>query len=181
MARWTQRFFDLARLVAGWSKDPSTQVGAVAVDTANRVLETGFNGLPRGVKDHATRMARPEKYLWTAHAEENLVAHAARDTLLGSTVYVTHLCCNVCARMLINAGVARVVCGDGKTSMPDEVFKTAVTMFKEAGVELVCEAKVDAKPGALPGQLSLLAGECAVCGLHRHSIDTDGVCVDCRH
>ena len=69
--------------------------------------------------------------------EENLVAQAARPRLKGTTVFVTHLCCNACARMLINAGVSRVVCRDGRTSMPPEQFEVAVTMFKEAGVELV--------------------------------------------
>lgn len=135
--KWSKRFLDLAVSVASWSKDPNTQVGAVAVDQDNVVLGTGFNGLPRKVRDLPERMERPAKYLWTAHAEENLVAQAARPRLKGSTVYVTHLCCNACARMLINAGVAKVVCGDGKTSMPQEQFDIAVQMFKEAGVELV--------------------------------------------
>lgn len=134
--RWTQRFLDLAKTVASWSKDPSTQVGAVAVGSSKQILETGFNGLPRGVQDLPERMERPAKYIWTAHAEENLVAHAARKQLEGSTVYVTHLCCNACARMLINAGVAKVVVGGGLTSMPVEQFQAAVTMFNEAGVQL---------------------------------------------
>lgn len=136
VSKWTQRFLDLAKTVAGWSKDPSTQVGAVAVGSSKQILETGFNGLPRGVQDLPERMERPAKYTWTAHAEENLVAHAARKQLEGSTVYVTHLCCNACARMLINAGVARVVVGDGQTSMPAEVFEAARTMFEESGVQL---------------------------------------------
>ena len=84
-------------------------------------------------------MERPAKYLWTAHAEENLVANAARSRLEGSTVYVTHFCCNACARMLINAGVKRVVVGTGKTSMPIEQFTVASRMFYEAGVEIVRE------------------------------------------
>lgn len=127
---------ELAKLVASWSKD-TTQVGAVAVDPESRaVLETGYNGLPRGVEDRPERMQRPAKYLWTAHAEENMVAHAARHRLAGADVEVTHLCCCRCARMLINAGVKSVTCGDGTTSMPAEEFEVAVQMFKEAGVEL---------------------------------------------
>lgn len=135
--KWIGRFLADAWHKAGWSRDPSTQVGAVAVDADKTILESGYNGLPRGVDDLPERMERPAKYLWTAHAEEALVANAARPRLKGSTVFVTHLCCNGCARMLINAGVARVVCGDGKTSMPQEQFDVAVQMFKEAGVELV--------------------------------------------
>lgn len=135
--KWIARFLADAFAKAAWSKDPSTKVGAVAVNDDKVVLESGFNGLPRGVDDLPERMERPAKYLWTAHAEENLVAQAARPRLKGTTVFVTHLCCNACARMLINAGVSRVVCRDGKTSMPPEQFEVAVTMFKEAGVELV--------------------------------------------
>lgn len=134
--KWQERFLSLAQTVAQWSKDHTTKVGAVAVAHSKQILETGFNGLPRGVHDLPERMERPAKYIWTAHAEENLVAHAARKVLEGSTVYVTHLCCNACARMLINAGVAKVVVGSGQTSMPLEQFEAALAMFEEAGVEL---------------------------------------------
>lgn len=133
--KWHNRFLELAKHIATWSKD-TTQVGSVAVDHSRRILETGYNGLPRGVEDHPERRERPAKYLWTSHAEENLVSHAARSVLEGSTVYVTHLCCSKCARMLINSGVARIVCGDGQTSMPQEEFTVATQMLKEAGVEL---------------------------------------------
>lgn len=134
MRLWTDRFLFLAEQVAQWSKDLSSKVGAVAVDSSRRIIETGYNGLPRGVNDLPERMERPAKYLWTSHAEENLVAHAARDRLFGTTVYVTHLCCCRCARMLINAGVNKVVCGGGVTRMPQEEFDIAMQMFQEAGV-----------------------------------------------
>lgn len=134
MADWDQRFLDLAHHISLWSKDPSTKVGAVAVSDARAVLETGYNGIPRGVLDLSERMERPAKYIWTAHAEENLVAHAARKVLCGSTVYVTHMCCAGCARMLINAGVKKVIVGSGSTSMPEEQFEAARQMFLEAGV-----------------------------------------------
>lgn len=136
MSTWRDRFLALAAHVARWSKDPSTKVGAVAVDASRRVLETGYNGLPRGVEDLPERMERPAKYFWTAHAEANLVAHAARARLEGTTVYVTHLCCNECTKLLINAGVAKIVVGPGTTSMPEEVFDVAQTMLLEAGVVL---------------------------------------------
>lgn len=134
--KWHRRFLDLANHIAQWSKDPRTKVGCVAVNDAKVILETGYNGLPRGVTDLQGRMLPPHKYTYTAHAEENLVAHAARTKLEGATVYVTHLCCNACARMLINAGVKRVVAGNGETSMPPELFNAAKEMFCEAGVDL---------------------------------------------
>lgn len=142
--KWKDRFIGLAKTVAQWSKDLNTKVGAVAVSKDKAVLETGFNGIPRGVRDLPERLERPAKYIWTAHAEENLVTHAARKALAGSTVFVTHCCCNACARMLINAGVAEVVVGEGKTSMPPEFFEAAKTMFEEAGVKVTyhgCDAR----------------------------------------
>jgi len=135
--KWVHRFMEIARLAASWSKD-TTKVGAVARNDDRLVLGTGYNGLPRGVQDLPERMERPAKYLWTAHAEENLVAQAARQVLAGSTVSVTHMCCARCARSLINAGVKRVEFdGKGTTSMPPEEFEVAKVMFQEAGVELV--------------------------------------------
>lgn len=135
--KWTHRFLDLAATVAGWSKDPSTKVGAVAVDPASRrILELGFNGLPRGVNDLPSRYERPKKYALVCHAESNLVAHAARPVLEGATVYVTHAPCCDCAKLLINAGVAKIVCGSGQTNMKPEMFEAARTMFAEAGVEV---------------------------------------------
>ena len=139
MSTWPEYHMGFAKHAATKSKDPSTKVGAVAVDSAHRIVETGFNGFPRGVEDLAHRMERPAKYRYTAHAEENLVATAARSRLLGTTVYVTHLCCSGCARMLIQAGVSKVVAGNGKTSMPQEEFEVAVEMFHEAGVVLEFE------------------------------------------
>ena len=132
---WAEYHIGFAKHAATKSKD-STKVGAVAIGDGNQILGTGFNGPPRGVKDMPERFVRPAKYTYAAHAEENLVAHAARQVLEGSTVFVTHMCCNACARMLINAGVARVCVGDGQTSMPKELFDAALEMFNEAGVEL---------------------------------------------
>jgi len=51
MIKWSNRFLQLAALVATWSKDPSTQVGSVIADDKNRVLSVGFNGFPRKVLD----------------------------------------------------------------------------------------------------------------------------------
>jgi dCMP deaminase len=136
--KWAYRFLDLARHVAEWSKDPTTKVGAVATDPDSlHIITTGYNGIPRGVVDRADRMERPAKYLFTAHAEANLVAHAARTVLEGKDVTVTHFCCADCAKLLINAGVKRIYVGAGTTSMPQEHFDASRTMLAEAGVEVI--------------------------------------------
>lgn len=133
---WKEWFLSLAAKIAERSKDPRTQVGCVIVGPNREILSTGYNGLPRGVIDNPIRMLPPDKYLWTSHAEENAVAQAARNgvRLEGATAYVTHACCSRCARSLIQAGIAAVVQGDGKTSMPEEEFNVARQMFTEAGI-----------------------------------------------
>ena len=106
MSKWDTRFIDLAKLVASWSKDPSTQVGAVIVDKDKRIVSTGFNGFPQGVDDESTE--RDVKLLRTIHAEENALLFARRD-VTGMTVYVTRPPCARCAAKLIQSGVSRVV------------------------------------------------------------------------
>lgn len=137
---WDQRFLDLAKHISSWSKDPSTQVGAVAVRD-RRVLATGYNGFPRGITDLPGRLNdRNEKLLRTVHAEGNVVAQAARNgvSLDQSTVYVwPFIPCNSCCTLLIQAGVRRVVAPD--MPIPDRwrrSFDVSIEMFKESKVEL---------------------------------------------
>ena len=86
MSKWDARFIALASLVASWSKDPSTQVGAVIVDQDKRIVSTGFNGFPQGVND--APVDREIKLLRTIHAEENALLFARRN-VTGMTIYVT--------------------------------------------------------------------------------------------
>ena len=132
---WTQYFMDLARLVATKSKD-STQVGAILVGPDGEVRLTGYNGPPKGVIDRSERRDRPAKYLYVSHAEQNLIAFAARVGIptKGCDIYVTHHPCSNCAKTLIQAGIKTIVIGDGTTSMPPEEFRAAEVMFREAGV-----------------------------------------------
>jgi dCMP deaminase len=136
MTDWDAYFMELAEKVASRSKDPSTKVGCVVVTEDRVIATTGYNGLPRGVGDLPERMERPAKYLWTSHAEENAVAQAARvgAQMKGGTAYVTHEPCARCARILIQAGVAQVIIGPGKTSMPAEEFEISRIMFEEAQI-----------------------------------------------
>lgn len=135
---WQSYLMTLARTVATKSKD-TTQVGCVIVGADKEILATGFNGPPIGVADTPDRFKRPAKYLYASHAEANCIAFAARNghRLKGGTAYVTHHPCSACGRSLIQAGIIRIVVGDGTTSMPAEEFEAAATMFAEAGVEVV--------------------------------------------
>lgn len=138
MMSWDQYFMSFARLTASKSKDPTTQVGCILVDLDRNVIASGFNGLPRGVTDEPARMERPVKYLWTTHAEANAVAAAARRgaAVRAATAYVTHRPCAQCAALLVQAGVSRIVCDGGTTSMPTENFAVSDTILAEAGVHV---------------------------------------------
>lgn len=137
--KWDNRFLDLAALIAGWSKDPSTQVGCVVVGPDREIRSTGFNGFPRGIDDTAARLAdRDQKYPLICHAEENAIMHAARIgvALKGCQIYVTWPPCTRCARSLIQAGITDVVYPAG-LDIPDrwlDDFHLSNTMFDEAGV-----------------------------------------------
>lgn len=106
---WHQRFLDLAKTVASWSKDPSTQCGCIIVKH-KRIVATGYNGLPRDVEyyNHDLWAERPEKYFWMEHAERNAIYNAQRD-LRGTTFYVTGPPCMNCARGIVQVGAKRVV------------------------------------------------------------------------
>ena len=138
--KWDQRFLALAKHLSSWSRDPSTQVGAVAVKD-RQILATGYNGFPRGVQDLDERLHdRNQKLLRTVHAEANIVAQAAQHgiSLENSTVYIwPFLPCNSCCALLIQAGTTRIVVPKGK--IPDrwlESFTTSIDMLTEAGLLL---------------------------------------------
>lgn len=137
---WDRRFLDLAKHISTWSKDPSTQVGAVAV-RERRILATGYNGFPRGVADLPGRLQdRNEKLLRTIHAEANIIAQAARNgvSLNKATVYVwPFVPCSSCCTSLIQAGIERVVVPN--VPIPDRwaaSFNMSQAMFDEADLEL---------------------------------------------
>lgn len=128
-------YMRVARVIAEASKDAETQVGAVAV-LDGRIKLTGYNGPPMGVHDRPERLCRPGKYPWMSHAEQNIIAFAARDgvRMEGCTLYVTHPPCSNCARSIIQAGFTCVVIGSGITTQPAGDADVAMTMFGEAGV-----------------------------------------------
>jgi dCMP deaminase len=141
LAGWQQFFLSMATLAATRSRDRSTKVGAVLVDKHNNVRGVGYNGFPRGVNDDIqSRYERPEKYLWTCHAEENVILSAARNGICTSdcTLYCTHAPCSRCARGIIQAGIVSVVVpASGVITTMQTELELGVTMLKEAGVTLI--------------------------------------------
>ncbi|MCD4732807.1 cytidine/deoxycytidylate deaminase family protein [bacterium] len=135
---WDQYFLKIARLVATRATCLRRAVGAVLVRDRH-LLATGYNGAPTGLK-HCEELGgclreqlgipsgtRHEICRGT-HAEQNAIAQAARFGLStdGATIYVTNHPCSICTKILINAGIQRIVYAEG---YPDEL---AVKLLAEA-------------------------------------------------
>jgi dCMP deaminase len=138
--KWDHRFMELAGFIASWSKDPSTRVGAVIVNAnTKRVISTGFNGFPAGVEDTQERLATREvKYEMVVHAEANALLFAG-PAAEGGSLYVTPLPpCARCAVLVIQSGIARVVCPTPDKSKEPWATQSRISeqMFSEAGVTL---------------------------------------------
>ncbi|PLX59746.1 deoxycytidylate deaminase [Sedimenticola selenatireducens] len=135
--KWDTRFLGLAAHISAWSKDPSSQGGAVITD-GNRIVSVGYNGFAAGVEDRTERLTdRNCKLNLTIHAEENAMIFAKRD-LTGCTVYVTHPPCPRCASKLIQEEVGRIVCiapSEDFLSRWADDLKLSQEMYQEAGVE----------------------------------------------
>ena len=115
MNKWDIRFVRIAKEVAEWSKDPSTQVGSIAVKN-RKIIATGYNGFPKGIKDAPRDLHdREMKLKLTVHAEKNMIYNAVEHgvKLEGSTVYIWGLpTCEECWKGLVQVGVSRVVMPD---------------------------------------------------------------------
>lgn len=134
---WDKKFMGLANYIATWSKDPSTKVGAVIVNSDKRVVSLGYNGFPQGVDDSVVeRYERPLKYKYTEHSERNAIFSAARlgVSLVGCTIYCNYLPCADCARAIIQSGITRVVYEKRSTNGGMYDGET-LEMFNEAGIE----------------------------------------------
>ena len=137
--KWDYRFLDLAQLISTLSKDPSKQIGAVAIGDKRQILAQGYNGFPRGVIDSEDRYAdRQRKYELVVHAEMNVIYNASYNgvSLDGSTLYVHGLpVCSECAKAVIQVGIKNVIM---RKQVPEERWLDSWTrtkaIFKEAGV-----------------------------------------------
>ncbi len=139
---WDEYFMEITEVVSKRSTCLRRQVGAIIVKE-RQILTTGYNGAPRGMEHCLTigclrqelgiPSGQRHEICRGLHAEQNAIVQAAYHgvCIKGSTIYCTHQPCFICAKMIINAGLVRVIYANG---YPDEL---AVGAFAEAGVELL--------------------------------------------
>ncbi|HXL02354.1 MAG TPA: cytidine/deoxycytidylate deaminase family protein [Candidatus Atribacteria bacterium] len=138
---WDTYFMSIAHLVSTRSTCLRRQVGAVMVRD-KQILTTGYNGVPQGIT-HCTSetclrslknipSGQQQELCRGLHAEQNAIIQAALHgvSTKEATLYCTHKPCILCAKMLINAGVARIVY---QNFYPDPL---ADQMLEEAGIEM---------------------------------------------
>lgn len=145
MARptWDDYFMEMAELAATRSTCLRRNVGAVIVKDRHAIA-TGYNGAPSGVKhcDEIGGCLRQQlnvpsgqrhEICRALHAEQNAIIQAAKmgNSIEGATIYVTHQPCAICAKMIINAGIRRIII---KEAYPDEM---AEKILEEAGIKCV--------------------------------------------
>ncbi len=145
-ASWDEYFMEIAEIVKTRSTCIRRQVGAVIVKD-NRIITTGYNGSPAGTYNCIDRgickrielnipSGERHELCRALHAEQNAIIQAAKNGVSteGGTIYVTVQPCVICAKMIINAGIKKIVY---KGPYPDEL---SLEMIAEAGIELI---KVD--------------------------------------
>lgn len=140
---WDEYFMQIAEIVKTRSTCLRRQVGAVIVKD-HRIITTGYNGAPSGLR-HCTEIGGCERerlhipsgerheLCRALHAEQNAIIQAAKIGVSteGATIYITLQPCVICAKMLINAGITRIV---HKGEYPDALSRS---ILEEADIEVV--------------------------------------------
>ncbi|MDD5726537.1 MAG: dCMP deaminase family protein [Patescibacteria group bacterium] len=148
---WEEYFINICKIVATRSHDYETQVGCVIVNPNKRIVSTGYNGLPAGVRDEfwATHRGQQvqipgvfaegkiyydvDKYDTVTHAEANAIVSAV-ESLHGCYLYSTLFPCNECAKLIITAGIKKIYYQDIREWKANAIAKT---LFEQAGIEMI--------------------------------------------
>ena len=119
LTKWDKRFLKLAREVATWSKDPSSQVGCV-IAQGKRELAFGYNGFPECIEDKSEWYKdRDLKLSLVIHAEKNARNKVEKSSdLVGATIYIWPFApCGECAKEIVSWGITRIVAPKGRKEM----------------------------------------------------------------
>ena len=139
---WDEYFMEMAELTAKRSTCMRRHVGAVIVNDRHAIA-TGYNGAPSGIMHCEERggcirqqlnvpSGQRHELCMALHAEQNAIIQAAvmGNSVEGGTIYITHQPCAICAKMILNAGIKRIVIKEG---YPDEL---AASILDEAGLKV---------------------------------------------
>ena len=140
---WDEYFMEMAELTAQRSTCLRRNVGAVIVQNKH-IIATGYNGAPRGLA-HCEELGgclreklqvpsgERHELCRALHAEQNAIIQAATlgHSIEGASMYITHQPCSICAKMIINAGIDKIVVKEG---YPD---KMALDILEEAGKRVI--------------------------------------------
>lgn len=138
---WDEYFMGIALLSAERSKDPSTQVGACIISENNKILSTGYNGMPIGCNDDEMPWEREAekpndtKYPFVCHAELNAILNS--PSLMNNKnakIYVALFPCNECAKAIIQSGIKEIIYACDKYAQTDAVIASKM-MLDRAGVK----------------------------------------------
>lgn len=146
---WDDYFMDIVDIIKNRSTCLRRQVGAVIVQD-KRILATGYNGAPSGCRHceeagclrEQLKIPSGERHelCRASHAEQNAIVQAAKHgvSIDGATIYVTAQPCVICSKLIINAGIQRIVYSG---SYPD---KLSMELLEEAGIKIesykgICE------------------------------------------
>ena len=140
--QWEDYFMSIAILSAKRSKDPNKQVGACIVNTENKIVSIGYNGMPIGCDDSDMPWCKNDpqnklnsKYLYVCHAEMNAIMNKNSADVKNCRIYVTMFPCNECAKLIIQSGIKHVIyktrTAGKKYLVP---FQATQKMFEMAGV-----------------------------------------------
>ena len=139
---WNEYFMSITKMVARRSTCLRRQVGAILVKD-KRILATGYNGAPSGLKhceevgclraDTSIPSGQRHELCRGLHAEQNAIIQAAYHgfSIRGATLYCTNKPCVICSKMLINAGIKKILYEDGYDD------QLADQMLTEADIEVV--------------------------------------------
>jgi dCMP deaminase len=135
---WDRYFMDIAAMAATRSTCLRRQVGAV-IARDKRILATGYNGAPAGLR-HCSEIGCIRQRMKVAsgqrhelcraiHAEQNAIIQAASSgvSLKDAVMYTTHHPCVLCSKIIINAGIRRVVYDQG---YPDQLSRQVLREAK---------------------------------------------------
>lgn len=160
-------YLEVAETISKLSKDKGTKVGAVIIASDGTPVSFGYNGTLRGADDNLIPLTRDKdtleleitesgengesvehhkvkanKYSFTYHAEDNAIFYSGKQKLIGSTLYVTYIPCAECAKEIVRAKIARVVCPKTALASPNvgskigDDFDEVLAIFATGNVQL---------------------------------------------